>query len=93
MSFEEIVEDLSRLTAEEKEHVRQLLESELSWAEAEEHAIEEGWRSIGASLNIQFSLRTEPSGRGDHRALLCGCQRDRRSAQIHLTCPYSPFLG
>ena len=40
MSFEEIVEELPRLTADEKERLRQLLDFELSWTEAEEQAIE-----------------------------------------------------
>jgi hypothetical protein len=44
MSFEEIVEELPKLTAEEKERLRQLLNSELSWTE-EEQAIDEGIRS------------------------------------------------
>jgi hypothetical protein len=38
MSFEEIVEELPKLTADEKERFRQLLDSELSWTEAEEQA-------------------------------------------------------
>ena len=45
MSFEEIVEELPKLTADEKERLRQLLDSELSWTEAEEQAIDEGIRS------------------------------------------------
>jgi hypothetical protein len=45
MSFEEIVEELPRLTADEKQRLRQLLDFELSWTEAEEQAIDEGIRS------------------------------------------------
>ena len=40
MSFEEIIEELPKLTADEKERLRQLLDFELSWTESEEQAIE-----------------------------------------------------
>jgi hypothetical protein len=43
MSFEEIVEELPKLTTEEKERLRQLLNTELSWTEEEEQAINEGF--------------------------------------------------
>jgi hypothetical protein len=42
---EEIVEELPKLTIEEKERLRQLLNSELSWTEEEEQAIDEAIRS------------------------------------------------
>ena len=45
MSFEEILEELPKLTADEKERLRQLLDYQLSWTEAEEQAIDEGIRS------------------------------------------------
>jgi hypothetical protein len=45
MSFEEILEELPKLTADEKERLRQLLDYQLSWTEAEEQAIGEGIRS------------------------------------------------
>jgi hypothetical protein len=43
MSFEEIVEELPKLTTEERERLRQLLNTELSWTEEEEQAIDEGF--------------------------------------------------
>jgi hypothetical protein len=45
MSFEEIAEELPKLTTEEKERLRQFLNTELSWTEEEEQAIDEGIRS------------------------------------------------
>jgi hypothetical protein len=45
MSFEEIIEELPKLTADEKERLRQLLDFELSWTESEEQAIDDGIRS------------------------------------------------
>ena len=68
MSFEEIVEELPRLTADEKERLRQLLDSEFSWTEAEEQAIEEGicsreegpsvpWEELDGRLREKFKLK------------------------------------
>ncbi|MBV8176157.1 MAG: hypothetical protein JO151_16565 [Verrucomicrobia bacterium] len=45
MSREEILEELPKLTAEEKRQLRDLLDSLLPWTEEEEQAIEEGIRS------------------------------------------------
>ena len=45
MSFDQILEELPKLTAEEKRKLRDLLDSELSWAPEEEDVIEEGIRS------------------------------------------------
>ena len=42
MSFDEILDELPKLTTEEKKRLRELLDSELSWTEEEEQAIEEG---------------------------------------------------
>jgi hypothetical protein len=42
MSFDKILEELPKLTREEKKQLRELLDSELSWTEEEEQAIEEG---------------------------------------------------
>jgi hypothetical protein len=42
MSFDKILEELPNLTPEEKKQLRELLDSELSWTEEEEQAIEEG---------------------------------------------------
>jgi hypothetical protein len=68
MSFEEIVEKLPKLTVEEKERLRQLLDSELSWTEAEEQAIDEGissreeepsmpWEELDQRLRDEFGLK------------------------------------
>ena len=53
MSFDEILEELPKLTTEEKKRLRELLDSELSWAE-EEQAIEEGLRSLKEEPTITF---------------------------------------
>ena len=45
MSFEEILEELPKLTSEEKRRLRDLLDSELPWTSEEEQAIEERIRS------------------------------------------------
>jgi|GEM_PF-6012617 len=42
MSFDQILEELPNLTAEEKGCLWNVLESELSWAEEEEQILEEG---------------------------------------------------
>ena len=54
MSFEEILEELPKLTSEEKRRLRDLLDSELLWTEEEEQAIEEGIRSQQESPNITW---------------------------------------
>jgi hypothetical protein len=53
MSFEEILEELPKLTTEEKRQLRELLDSELSWTEEEEQAIDEGIgsRAEGPSMS------------------------------------------
>ncbi len=56
------------LTAEEKERLRQLLDSELSWTEAEEQTIDEGissreeertmpWEELDRQLRDEFGLQ------------------------------------
>jgi hypothetical protein len=68
MSFEEIVEELPKLTTEEKERLRQLLNTELSWTEEEEQAIDEGirsreeaasapWEELDRQLRDKFGLK------------------------------------
>ena len=42
MSFDKILEELPKLTTEEKKQLRELLDSELAWTQEEEQAIEEG---------------------------------------------------
>ena len=42
MSLNEIIEQLPKLTTEEKEKLREVLDSELSWTQEEEQAIAEG---------------------------------------------------
>ncbi len=54
MSFDEILEELPKLTTEEKKRLRELLDSELSWAEEEEQAIEDGLRSLKEEPTITF---------------------------------------
>ena len=68
MSFEEIIEELPKLTADEKERLRQLLDFELSWTESEEQAIDDGirsreegpgmpWEELDKRLRDQFGLK------------------------------------
>jgi hypothetical protein len=45
MSLDQILEELPKLTADEKKSLWSVLESELSWSVEEEHVIEEGIRS------------------------------------------------
>ena len=45
MSFEEILDELPKLTVEEKKQLRDVLDAELPWTEEEEQAIGEGIRS------------------------------------------------
>ena len=54
MSFDKILEELPKLTREEKKQLRELLDSELSWTEEEEQAIEEGLRSLKEEPTITF---------------------------------------
>ena len=54
MSFDEILEALPKLTTEEKKRLRELLDSELSWTEEEEQAIEEGLRSLKEEPTMTF---------------------------------------
>jgi len=54
MSFDEILEELPKLTTEEKKRLRELLNSELSWAEEEEQAIDEGIRSREEGPSISW---------------------------------------
>jgi len=54
MSFDEILEELPKLTTEEKKRLRELLDSELSWTEEEEQAIEEGLRSLKEEPTMTF---------------------------------------
>jgi len=42
MTIKEILEELPKLTMEEKKQLREVLDSELSWMEEEEQAIDEG---------------------------------------------------
>jgi hypothetical protein len=60
--FEEILEELPKLTADEKERLRQLLDYQLSWTEAEEQAIDEGIRprQEGQSTPWDRARRTTP---------------------------------
>jgi hypothetical protein len=53
MSFNEILEELPKLTTEEKKQLRDLLDSELSWTEEEEQVINEGIgsRAEGPSMS------------------------------------------
>jgi len=52
MSFEEIVEEVRKLTTEEKKNLRELLDSELSWTEDEPVAEEDiGSREEGQSIS------------------------------------------
>jgi hypothetical protein len=68
MSFEEILEELPKLTVDEKERLRQLLDYQLSWTEAEEQAIDEGirsreegpsvpWEDLDGRLQYRFGLK------------------------------------
>ena len=68
MSFEEILEELPKLTADEKERLRQLLDYQLSWTETEEQAIDEGirsreegpsmpWEELDGRLRDRFGLK------------------------------------
>jgi hypothetical protein len=59
MSFDEILEELPKLTREEKKQLRELLDSELSWTE-EEQAIEEG---IGSCEEGQASAGRSSIGK------------------------------
>ena len=54
MSFEEILEELPKLTSEEERRLRDLLDSELLWTEEEEQAIEEGLRSLKEEPTMTF---------------------------------------
>jgi hypothetical protein len=55
MSFDKILEELPKPTTEEKKQLRELLlDSELSWTEEEEQAIEEGIGSREEGLNTRW---------------------------------------
>ena len=67
MSFDKILEELPKLTREEKKQLRELLDSELSWTE-EEQAIEEGigsreegpsisWEELDRQIRGKYGLR------------------------------------
>jgi len=67
MSFDKILEELPKLTREEKKQLRELLDSELSWTE-EEQAIEEGidsreegpsisWEELDRRIREKHGLR------------------------------------
>jgi hypothetical protein len=47
MRLSEIIEELPKLTTEEKKQLRDLLDSDLSWSQEEEEILEEGLRSRG----------------------------------------------
>ena len=68
MSFDEILEELPKLTREEKKQLRELLDSELSWTEEEEQTIEEGigsreegpsisWEELDRQIRGKHGLR------------------------------------
>jgi hypothetical protein len=68
MSFEEILEELPKPTADEKERLCQLLDYQLSWTEAEEQAVDEGirsrqegpsmpWEELDGRLRDRFGLK------------------------------------
>jgi hypothetical protein len=54
MSLNEIIEQLPKLTTEEKRQLREVLDSELSWTEEEEQAIDEGIGSRAEGPNISW---------------------------------------
>jgi hypothetical protein len=54
MSLNEIIEQLPKLTTEEKEKLREVLDSELSWTEEEEQAIDEGIGSRAEGPSISW---------------------------------------
>jgi len=68
MSFDKILEELPKLTREEKKQLRELLDSELSWTEEEEQAVEEGigsreegpsisWEELDRQIRRKHGLR------------------------------------
>ena len=63
MSFDEILEELPKLTTEEKKRLRELLDSELSWTEEEEQAIEEGLRSLPGPEEKGLDREGLPAGK------------------------------
>jgi hypothetical protein len=54
MSFDKILEELPKLTTEEKKQLRELLDSELAWTQEEEQAIEEGIASRQEGPSISW---------------------------------------
>lgn len=54
MSLDQILEELPKLTADEKKRLWSVLESELSWSVEEEQVIEEGVRSREAGPSIAW---------------------------------------
>jgi len=54
MSIKEILEELPKLTTEEKKQLREVLDSELSWTEEEEQAIDEGIGSRAEGPSISW---------------------------------------
>jgi hypothetical protein len=59
MSFDQILEELPKLTAEEKRQLRDLLDSELSWTPEEEDIIEEGIRSREEAPSLSWEALDE----------------------------------
>ena len=68
MGFGKILEELPKLTTEEKKRLRDLLDSELLWREEEEQAIEEGigsreegpsisWEELDRQIREKHGLR------------------------------------
>ena len=54
MTIKEILEELPKLTMEEKKQLREVLDSELSWMEEEEQAIDEGIGSRAEGPSISW---------------------------------------
>jgi hypothetical protein len=68
MSIKEILEELPKLTTEEKKQLRDLLDSELAWTQEEEQAIDEGigsraegpsmtWEELDRQIREKHGLR------------------------------------
>ena len=68
MSFDKILDELPKLTTEEKRQLRDVLDSELSWTEEEEQAIDEGigsraegpsksWEELDRQIRDKHGLR------------------------------------
>jgi len=68
MSIKEILEELPKLTTEEKRQLRDVLDSELSWTEEEEQVIDDGigsraegpsksWEELDRQIRDKHGLR------------------------------------